>query len=195
MMDRWNIRSRAYDLLEGSDLRRGPAKSALFDRARGRTMLVTAGTGLDFFHLPAIDVVAIDFSLAMLGRARARRHRSRASIALLAADAESLPFDSGSFDTAICSCSLCSIRDPDRALAEMRRVLRPGARLLLFEHVRSGQPLLGMILDAMTLWTRRGGTDMNRDTVSAIERAGFAITSIQPVFLDIILAIEAERRT
>ena len=193
MMDRWNIRSRAYDLLEGSDLRRGPAKSALFGRARGRTLLVAAGTGLDFFHLPAIDVVAIDFSLAMLERARARRQRSRASVALLAADAESLPFDRDSFDTAICSCSLCSIPNPDRALAEIRRVLRPGARLLLFEHVRSAQPLLGGILDAMTLWTRRGGTDMNRDTVSAIERAGFALTSIQPVFLDIILAIEAER--
>lgn len=193
-MDVWNARSRAYDFLEGSDLRRGPDKSALFARAHGRTLLVTAGTGLDFRHLPPTDVVAIDFSLAMLGRARARRAGCSASITLLAADAESLPFGRGSFDTAISSCSLCSIRHPDRALAEIRRVLRPAGRLLLFEHVRSRQPLLGVILDAMTLWSRRGGTDMNRDTVTAIERAGFAIASIQPVFLDIILTIEAERR-
>lgn len=191
MGDMWSARSRIYDLLEGSDLRRGARKAELFARAHGRTLLITAGTGLDFRHLPSVPVVAIDFSMAMLARARHRIVASDRGIALVATDAEHLPFASGAFATIICSCSLCSIRRPGIALAEMRRVLSPGGRLLLFEHVRSRNRILGAVLDLMTVWTRRGGTDMNRNTIDTVVAAGFEIASVQSVFLDIILAIDA----
>ena len=195
MDDVWGKRSRVYDVLEGSDLRRGPEKSALFGRARGQTLLVTAGTGLDFRHLPAVPVVAIDFSMAMLARAHRRRSSSPARIALLAADAECLPFADGAFESVICSCSLCSIRHPDRALAEVHRVLRSGGALLLFEHVRSRHPVLAAVLDGMTIWSRRAGTEMNRNTVATLRAAGFQIDAIRSVFLDIILAIDARKPT
>lgn len=193
MRDPWRLRSALYDLLEGSDLRRGAAKSKLFGRAHGRTLLITAGTGLDFRHLPPIRVIAIDFSAGMLARARRRSHRSAAHISLAAADAMCLPFAAASFETVITSCSLCSIARPDAALNEISRVLAHGGTLLLFEHVRSRQPLLACTLDLMTLWTRKGGTAMNRDTLGTVKRSGFHIDSVSSVFLDIILAVEASR--
>ncbi len=193
MRDSWCVRSTLYDVLEGSDLRRRGAKAALFGRARGRTLLIAAGTGLDFKHLPAIRVVAIDFSPTMLARACRRTDRTPAHVLLVAADAMTLPFDAASFDTVITSCSLCSIARPDVALHEIHRVLAPGGTLLLFEHVRSCQPLLACTLDVMTWWTRNGGTSMNRDTLAAVTRAGFHIDAITSVFLDVILAVEASR--
>ena len=193
MRDLWRLRSALYDILEGSDLRRGAAKSRLFARAHGRTLLVTAGTGLDFKHLPAMRVIAIDFSAGMLARARCRTHHAAAEITLVAADAMCLPFAAASFDTVITSCSLCSIARPDAALDEIYRVLAPGGTFLLFEHVRSRQPLLACTLDLMTWWTRNGGTAMNRDTLAAVSTSGFHIDSVTSVFLDIILAVEASR--
>lgn len=76
-MDVWALRSRIYDRLEASDRRRWAAKRNLFQRIRGRTLLVAAGTGIDFQHLPAGDVVAFDLSPAMLARARRRVHDGR----------------------------------------------------------------------------------------------------------------------
>lgn len=191
MDDPWRLRSAVYDILEGSDLRRGTAKSKLFTRAHGRTLLVTAGTGLDFKHLPAVRVIAIDCSASMLARARRRIHRTVAQISLATADAMHLPFATASFDTVITSCSLCSIATPEAALNEIHRVLAPGGTLLLFEHVRSRQPLLACTLDLMTTWTRRAGTAMNRNTLAAVKMSGFRIDAVTSVFLDIILAVEA----
>lgn len=95
------------------------------------------------------------------------------------ADAQSLSFRDASFDTVATSCAMCSIPDPLRALQELHRVLRPRGQLLMFEHVRSGNPLLGLTLDLMTLFTRRGGTEMNRDPLRAVAAAGFSVTSLE----------------
>jgi len=191
MSDAWSLRSRLYDRLEASDRRRGPAKAALFARMSGRTLLVAAGTGADFRFLPPGDVIAIDFSAAMLRRADRRLAGTPARVRLLRSDARRLPFGGGTFDTVITSCTLCSLADPLAALHEIGRVLRPDGRLLLFEHVRSRHPLFGPALDVMTIWTRWGGTLMNRDTLTTVRSAGFLVTRVDSVFLDVILAAEA----
>jgi len=188
----WRLRSRLYDVCEGSELRRGPAKSALFRQMAGRVLFVAIGTGTDIRHFPAgQDITAIDISREMLAKAASRQRAYHGTLRLVQANALALPFADASFDTAITSCTLCSVPDPVRALRELHRVLRPEGRLLMFEHVRSRNPLLGLMLDIMTLWTRLGGTDMNRDTLRNVRAAGFRITRTESVYLDIILTVHA----
>ncbi len=192
MTSAWDWRARFYDLREASCFRRGPAKSALFADMRGRVIFVAAGTGTDFVAFPpGMDITAIDISDEMLRRAAKQARTYAGTLRLLKADAQDLPFPDGSFDTAVTSCTMCSVPDPVRALRELHRVLRPEGRLLMFEHVRSRQFLLAWTLDLMTLWTRRTGTAMNRDTLANAKTAGFRITDVRSVYLDIILAVRA----
>lgn len=201
----WDWRVRFYDLREASCFRRGPAKAALFADMRGKVLFVAAGTGTDFAAFPpGMDITAIDISDEMLRRAAKRARAYNGTLRLLKADALALPFPDSSFDTVVTSCTMCSVPDPVRALRELHRVLRPEGkgeeglergRLLMFEHVRSRQFLLGWTLDLMTLWTRRTGTEMNRDTLANTRAAGFRITDVQSAYLDIILAVRAVKAT
>lgn len=195
MNSTWDMRARFYDFREASCLRRGPAKAALFSDMRGRVVFVAAGTGSDFTSFPpGMDITAIDISDAMLRRAAKRAVAYGRTLRLLKADALALPFPDSSFDTAVTSCTMCSVPDPVRALRELHRVLRPDGRLLMFEHVRSRQFLLAWVLDLMTIWTRRTGTEMNRDTLSNARIAGFQIADVQCAYLDIILAVRAVKQ-
>jgi len=160
----------------------------------GRVLFEAIGTGVDIpCFPPGRDITAIDISKEMLWRAERRRTLYDGNLRLVEADAMDLPFPDGAFDTVATSCTFCSIPDPARALAEVYRVLRPGGRLLMFEHVRSRNPVFGLTLDLMTLWTRRLGTEMNRDTLRSVSAAGFQVLRIDSVFLDIILAIRARK--
>jgi ubiquinone/menaquinone biosynthesis C-methylase UbiE len=186
----WDKRARFYDLFEGSDLRRGPAKAALFREMFGRVLFLAVGTGVDIKHFPpGRQIVAIDISEEMLRRAQARRESYQGVLSFVQGDAVNLCFLDASFDTVVTSCTMCSVPEPARAFRELRRVLRPGGRLLMFEHVRSRNPFLGLALDLMTRMTRRGGTEMNRDTLGNAVKAGFRITQVDSVFLDVILSI------
>lgn len=188
----WNLRAKLYDLCEGSDLRRGPHKAALFREMKGKTLFVAVGTGIDVRHFPPqLNVTAIDINDAMLRKALPRARQYAGHLGLLQASALELCFADGVFDTVVTSCTLCSVPRPVQALRELHRVLRPEGRLLMFEHVRSRQTLLGLALDAMTVLTRRGGTEMNRDTLANAVQAGFVITDVESVFLDIILSVRA----
>jgi ubiquinone/menaquinone biosynthesis C-methylase UbiE len=188
----WDDRAKLYDLCEGSDLRRGAHKKILFRRIEGRTLFLAIGTGLDIRHLPAGPaIIAIDISGAMLEKSRGRAEAFAGNLRLVQGDAASLCFPDGSFDTIVTACTMCSVPHPTTVLAELYRVLRPDGRLLMFEHVRSSNWLLGAVLDLMTVVTRRRGTEMNRDTLTAATRAGFRILEVEPIFLDIILAVEA----
>jgi ubiquinone/menaquinone biosynthesis C-methylase UbiE len=160
----------------------------------GDVIFVAVGTGIDIPQFPpGRRITAIDISESMLRRAEARGRWYRGSLTLARMDAQQLPLPDESFDTAATSCTMCSVPDPVRALRELYRVLRPGGKLLMFEHVRSRNRILGLALDTMTLWTRLFGTEMNRDTVGNVQAAGFQVTHIRSVYLDIILAIRATK--
>lgn len=190
----WDLRARVYDVCEGSQLRRGAQKERLFRSMRGRILFVAVGTGLDIPRFPpGQHVVGVDISAGMLRRAQRRRRAYAGELVFVQADVERLCFAESSFDTAVSSCTLCSVPHPVQALQELYRVLRPGGRLLMFEHVRSHSWPLGLALDVMTLWTRLFGTAMNRDTVANLRAAGFKIVDIESVYLDIILSIRALR--
>ncbi len=188
----WDIRASLYDVCEASDYRRGAQKAALFNQMRGHTLFAAIGTGVDIKHFPpGQSIAAIDISDKMLSKAEKRARQYRGHLVLYRADAQDLKFPSASFDTVVTSCTMCSVPDPLRAFHEFHRVLRPDGRLLMFEHVRSRNPILGLALDWMTIWTRLSGTEMNRHTLKTAESAGFTITHIEGVYLDIILAVHA----
>jgi ubiquinone/menaquinone biosynthesis C-methylase UbiE len=192
MRSTWERRARLYDLCEGSDLRRGVHKKALFGRILGRTLFLAVGTGIDIRHLPVGPlIVAIDISRAMLEKSRIRAEAFAGNLHLVQGDAMGMCFRDGSFDTIVTSCTMCSVPDPARVFKELHRVLNPGGRLLMFEHMRSRNPILGAVLDLMTIVTRRGGTEMNRHTLSTAMEAGFRVLAVESIFLDIILAVEA----
>lgn len=192
---KWNRAAKSVDVgRRGERIRYGPYKRHLFSRARGRTLLVAAGTGLDFEFLPPhIEVTAIDFAPKMLERARTRIGESAASIELVEADVTDLPFPDRRFDTVLTSCTFCSVGDPVAGLREIRRVLTDEGRLLMFEHVRPSNAYLGLMMDVMNPLVRMAGPEINRRTADNVRAAGFRLTREHNVFLDMVKLFEAEK--
>lgn len=192
VQDVWDKRSRLYDFCAGPDLRWGPHKDALFREMRGRVLFAAIGTGLDIPHFPlGPTIIAIDISAGMMAKAATKARQYKGELHLLRADAMKLCFADQTFDTVVTSCTMCSVPDPGAAFRELHRVLRPGGELLMFEHMRSGNPVLAWALDAMTVLTRRMGTEMNRRTIANAAAAGFSVREVASVYLDIVLRIRA----
>jgi ubiquinone/menaquinone biosynthesis C-methylase UbiE len=151
----------------------------------GRVVEIGAGNGLNFPHYPAevTEVIALEPEPTL--RAEAEREAERASVAVqvLSGVADELPLPDASADAAVVSLVLCSVPDQRRALAELRRVLRPEGELRFYEHVVPRcQPkrLLLQIADHSRVWPMiAGGCHPARDTVAAIQKAGFEIEEIE----------------
>ncbi len=143
----------------------------------GRLLEIGVGTGKNMPYYPAgAEVVAIDFSPKMLARARHRASHLGADVTLELMDAQAMAFPDASFDSAVSVCVFCSVPDPVLGLREARRVLRPGGRLYMLEHVRSDCPALGRLMDiANPVMVRMTGANINRRTMENVERAGFVI--------------------
>lgn len=191
----WPMPGWFYDLLEAAgSRRRAQAQKALYQQMSGRVLFAAAGTGLNFRNFPpGKDIVAIDISSQMLERARPRVRKYAGEIALREADVQQLPFADETFDTIATASTFCSVPDPVQGLRELFRVLKPGGKLLMFEHVRSRNRLLAWELDALNLILRRIGPEVNRDTVANVQRAGFRVDRITCAYLDIFLAIAAQK--
>ena len=150
--------------------------------AQGYVLEIAAGTGLNFAHYhTGISVVATEPDHRMLERARSRARLASASIVLVAADAQLLPFPDGTFDTAVVGLGLCTIPSPLKALAELRRVLRRGGVAHLLEHVRMDRPIVGRLQDLVSPAWRRvaGGCRLNQRTLELVEQQGFRIDEIR----------------
>jgi len=155
----------------------GAHRRALLSTARGRLLDVGAGTGANLIHYPsAVDcVVLLDPDPGMLARAAARPPIPGTSVELRVGNAESLPFDAEEFDAVVFTLSLCTVNDPAVALAEAARVMGPGGRLLVLEHVRSRDPRLAAWQDRLAPVQRviADGCNPDRDTLELIKRSGF----------------------
>jgi ubiquinone/menaquinone biosynthesis C-methylase UbiE len=160
----------------------GPYRERIVADARGEVLEVGAGNGFNFPHyLIAKRVMAIEPDPAMRKRGIARARAARVPVELEPGNAHRLDFGDASFDTVVFSLVLCTIPDPARALAEARRVLRPGGELRVYEHVRSQDPALAAKQDRwLRPWrTFNLGCHPNRDTVAEIERAGFRFAELE----------------
>ena len=158
-------------------------RRALLSNATGRVVEVGAGTGLNLRHYPAAvtEVVAVEPDPHMFRRLSAAVGSASVPVRLLRSTADDLPLDDGAMDTVVMSLVLCSVPDVGGALAEAVRVLRPGGRLVFFEHVRAEDPRLARRQDRYERpWGWFGaGCHPNRDTVGAIRDAGFEIRDVE----------------
>ena len=147
-------------------------------RAHGEVLEIGVGSGLNLaFYDPARarKVTALDPSAPLLARAAPRARAASVPVELVEGDAERLPFADASFDSAVMTYTLCSIAHPERALAELRRVLRPEGELLFVEHGLSDDPATRRWQRRMTpLWKRvSGNCHLDRDAGALIHAAGF----------------------
>ena len=162
----------------------GGYRDRLLGGLNGRVLEVGAGNGMNFRHYPPeIDeVVAIEPEPYLRAKALAAAQGAPVSVRVLDAVAEELPFEDASFDAGVMSLVLCTISDPQRALAELRRVLKPGATLRFMEHVRSEEARKARtqsFADRSGIWPLLGGgCHCSRGTVQTIERAGFAVGEV-----------------
>jgi SAM-dependent methyltransferase len=141
---------------------------------------VGSGPGGNFPHYPTevTEVVAVEPEAYLREEARAAAAKAAVPITVLDGLADALPLEDGSCDAAVACLVLCSVPDQARALAELRRVLKPGGELRFFEHVRGRTPRMArwqQVADR-TFWPRLfGGCHTARNTVAAIEAAGFEL--------------------
>ena len=181
---------RIYDkLAPGYDRLIGVAERLLFGngrawvcaRAGGETLEVGVGTGRNLVHYPEdARLTGVELSPGMLEVARRRARRLGRLVDLRLGDAQALDFPADRFDTVVFTLALCSIPDDRRAVAEARRVLRPGGRLLLLEHVRSRIRLvrdLQGLLDRLTV--RFEGDHLLREPLLHVRAGGFEIEEVE----------------
>jgi ubiquinone/menaquinone biosynthesis C-methylase UbiE len=179
--------ARMYLRLAETAERRGATehRRRLLIGVRGSVVEVGAGNGLNFAHYPAevTEVTAVEPEPTLRAAAERAAIRAPVRVRVVAGTADRLPLADASVDAAVASLVLCSVPDQARALAELRRVLRPGGELRFYEHVipdRQPKRALLQIADRSTLWPRiAGGCHPARDTAAAIEQAGFEIERIE----------------
>jgi ubiquinone/menaquinone biosynthesis C-methylase UbiE len=156
---------------------------------------VGVGTGKNFpFYPSGPGITAIDFSPTMLQRAERQAARRGLKADLRLMDVQQLEFEPQSFDAVIGSFVFCSVPDPALGLSEIRRVLKPGGKLVLLEHVLSNQPLVAGIMQCLSpLVVRLLGANLDRRTVDTVIAAGFEIERVTDLSGDIVKLIEATR--
>jgi ubiquinone/menaquinone biosynthesis C-methylase UbiE len=161
-------------------------RKRLLAGAAGQVLEIGAGTGANLpCYGPKTESLTVTEPLVPMVRRLERRVRDDGAAAkVLRAAAEDLPFDDEAFDVAVSTLVLCGVDDQPRALRELRRVLRPGGRLLFLEHVRSDDPAVGRLQDRIN-WLNRMVVrcDCNRPTLGTIKQAGFTVTSVEHTVL------------
>jgi ubiquinone/menaquinone biosynthesis C-methylase UbiE len=151
-------------------------RRTLLEPLAGDVLEVGAGTGLNLDHYPqAVRLTLLEPDPHMRRRLEERAARLGDPVEVVAGIAESLPFPDASFDAVVSTLTLCSVRDAGLAVAEARRVLRPGGRFLLLEHVR-GEGARALLQDVLALPSRLlMQCSPNRRTADAVRAAGFAL--------------------
>jgi len=170
-------------------------RSWLGQRAQGRVLEVAIGTGRNLpYYPPDARLTGLELSPAMLAIARQHAADLGREVDLREGDAQQLPFDDGSFDTVVCALALCSIPRPAAAIGEMARVLAPGGRLLLLDHIGSTFPPLyaaQWLVERLTIAT--AGEHFTRRQLGLVTAAGLEIVETERLKAGTVERIHARK--
>ncbi len=172
-------------------------RASLASHLTGDVLEIGTGTGATLpFLAPKASAIAsltgTDLSHGMLMEARRTARSLGPPVSLVRMNAEALAFADAAFDTVTTSLMLCTVPDPARALREMARVLRPGGRVVLLEHVRAPNPLLALSQRALTpLQVRMLGCHLDRRTDKLVRELGFRVEHEETRFFDVFHLIVA----
>jgi SAM-dependent methyltransferase len=159
-------------------------RAGLVSDLEGIILEIGAGTGITFqYYGPQAEVIAIEPHDGFRRAAAESALIAKAEIQVIPGEGENLPFENDSFDAVSASTVLCSVKSPLKTLEEFKRVLRPGGKIRLLEHVRSENWFAGPAMDLLNpIWLRinKVGCNLNRETVEDVKAAGFIIHSLEP---------------
>lgn len=185
-----------YDIfmspLEKKKFRR--IRNDLLSKATGHVLEIGAGTGINFPQYERAEkVVAIEPNRYMIERSLLKRNQSKVPIEMIQANAEELPFSSNSFDTIVGTLVFCSIPNPEKAIDEIKRVCKPGGKILLFEHVKMKNRFLAALQDWLTpLWKYIcDGCCLNRDTLGLLNDHRLSIMKVEHYYNGLFIFVEA----
>ena len=164
-------------------------------RVKGDILEIAVGTGRNLTHYaPGTRLTGIELSPEMLAIAERRADDLGVDADLRVGDAQALEFPDASFDTVVCTLALCTIPDHAKAVAEVRRVLRPGGRFLLLEHVRSPVTAVHIgerLIEPLSI--RFGADHLTREPLEHLRAEGFEIDQLQRSRLGIVERIAARK--
>jgi ubiquinone/menaquinone biosynthesis C-methylase UbiE len=159
-----------------------PYRKRVLAGAEGRVLEIGIGAGpnLEFYPPCVKEILALEPSAKLIAMAQRAAGKSSINVKFLEGSAEAIPLESGKVDMVVMTWTLCSIPDALRALQEMRRVLKPGGRLLFVEHGQSPHPSVRKWQDRLTpIWKRfAGGCHLNRPISALLEQADFHVTHL-----------------
>jgi ubiquinone/menaquinone biosynthesis C-methylase UbiE len=175
----------------------GGGREWVCSRAQGEVLELAAGTARNLpFYPEGVSLTAVELSPEMVAIARERQERLSRPLDLRVGDVQDLEFPDESFDTVVCTLGLCTIPDPRRALAEAHRVLRPGGRLLLLEHVRSpSAPVRAVQRMLDPLAVRFAADHLVREPLEHVEAEGFEIERLERSKWGIVERVVARKPT
>ena len=190
---RYNRIAGFYDILDKPmEMALSKWRNDLLSEAKGKVLEVGIGTGRNIpFYPNDIELTGIDFSPKMIEITQ-RKYGDRPNIKILEMDAENMSFSDNCFDTVITSCVFCSVPDPVQGLREIKRVCKNDGKIVMLEHVRSQNRMVGPIMDTFNfIPLHLYGANINRKTYDNLIKAGFDPhqIEIENVWLDIVKLI------
>ena len=173
----------------------GDSRPWACSQASGKVLEVAVGTGLNLGLYPKdADLTGIDLSEEMLAIARDRAAELDRPVQLRQGDAHALPFDDATFDTVVCTFGLCAIPDIDTALGEMTRVLRPGGKLILVDHVASSSRVARGVQRALeVVMVPIGGEHFLRRPLAKLRQRPFTVEHAERFTLGIVERVAAHK--
>ncbi|KQX46595.1 class I SAM-dependent methyltransferase [Paenibacillus sp. Root444D2] len=170
-------------------------RSELISKAKGEALEIGCGTGINFSFYKDVSVTAIEPNPVLRKTSYKRASEAKTSIRVIEGNAERLSFADHSFDTVVGTLVLCTIPNPVEAIREISRVCKPTGTILLFEHVRHENSVIGKLQDLLSpIWKRAcDGCHLNRDTIHLLKQEDIEIIEIKKHLGDIFVTVEARK--